>query len=303
MSAIRIEMSNLKVRLFGQISLDRDGESLPGLSAKAMELLCYLLLHRERGHAREALAGRLWPDAPDSLARKYLRQAIWRLQSTLVNSELLIAHPGWIRINPAAVLWLDVAAFEEAHDIHRDIPGQELTDRQAQVLEAAVTLYRGDLIETWYQDWCLYERDRLQLVYLAMLEQLMSHCEAHQRYSLGVAYGQRILRYDPARECTHRNLMRLYYQAGDRTTALHQYQRCAAAMAKQFNVPPSHETVTLYHQVRGDKLGTAPGIAGEGSELLLGLQASLDQIQASITALQRQVQQHLAPVSRMQEAG
>jgi len=118
-----------------------------------------------------------------------------------------------------------------------------------------------------------------------------------------VAHGQRILRYDPARECTHRNLMRLYYRAGDRTTALHQYQRCAAAMAKQFNVPPSRETVALYHQVRGDRLGTAPGIAGEGSELLLGLQASLDHIQASITALQSQVQQHLTPVSRMQRSG
>ena len=80
-------------------------------------------------------------------------------------------------------------------------------------------------------------------------------------------------------------------------------QSHAAAMAKQFNVPPSRETVALYHQVRGDKLGTAPGLAGEGSELLLGLQASLDHIQASITALQSQVQQHVTPVSRMQRSG
>jgi DNA-binding SARP family transcriptional activator len=268
-----------------------------------MELLCYLLLHRERGHAREALAGRLWPDSSESLARKYLRQAIWRLQSALVGSDLLIAHSGWIRINPKAVLWLDVAAFEEAHDIYRDTPGRELTDRQAQALEVAVALYRGELIEAWYQDWCVYERDRLQLVYLAMMEQLMSNCEARQRYTQGVAYGQRILRYDPARECTHRNLMRLYYQAGDRTTALRQYERCAAATAKEFNVPPSRETVALYHQVRGDRLGTAPDIAGAGSEVLRGLQASLDHIQASLTALQGQVQQHLAPAGQMQEAG
>ena len=296
-------MSSLKIRLFGQISVDRDGESLRGLSAKAMELLCYLLLHRERGHAREALAGRLWPDSSESLARKYLRQAIWRLQSALVGSDLLIAHSGWIRINPKAVLWLDVAAFEEAHDIYRDTPGRELTDRQAQALEVAVALYRGELIEAWYQDWCVYERDRLQLVYLAMMEQLMSNCEARQRYTQGVAYGQRILRYDPARECTHRNLMRLYYQAGDRTTALRQYERCAAATAKEFNVPPTRETVALYHQVRGDRLGTAPDIAGAGSEVLRGLQASLDHIQASLTALQGQVQQHLAPAGQMQEAG
>jgi hypothetical protein len=107
--------------------------------------------------------------------------------------------------------------------------------------------------------------------------------------------------------------MRLYYQAGDRTTALRQYERCATAMAKEFNVPPSRETVALYHQVRGDRLGSAPDIAapdiaapdvaGGGGEVLRGLQASLDHIQASITALQGQVQQHLAPVGQMQEAG
>ena len=56
----------------------------------------------------------------------------------------------------------------------------------------------GDLIETLYSDWCIYERDRLQLVYLAMLEKLMGYCEDRQRYPQGIAYGQRILRYDPA---------------------------------------------------------------------------------------------------------
>jgi DNA-binding SARP family transcriptional activator len=292
----------LIIRLFGQISVDRAGESLSGLSAKAMELLCFLLLHRERAHARETLAVQLWPDTSESLARKYLRQAIWRLQSALVSSQLLTVHPGWIRINPKALLWLDIAEFEEMHDIHRNIPGQQLTDGEAQALEKAVGLYRGDLIETWYQDWCLYERDRFQLVYIAMLEQLMVHCEARCSYTQGVAYGQRVLRLDPARECTHRILMRLYYKAGDRTTALRQYERCASAMAKQFGIHPSRETIALYHHVRSDRVGTHPaqpadithGVTG----LLTGLQVSLDDIQASLSALQQHVQQ-LPPVSRI----
>ena len=95
-------MTRLKIRLFGQISVQRDGQPLSGLSTKALELLCYLLLHRERGHTREALAGLFWPEAPDSLSKKYLRQAIWRLSSTvagqaeLAQKELLIVRPGWI---------------------------------------------------------------------------------------------------------------------------------------------------------------------------------------------------------------
>ena len=302
-------MTRLEIRLFGQIAIQRDGEPLSGLSSKATELLCYLLLQRDRGYAREALAGLFWPDTPDPLARKYLRQVIWRLQSKLASRDLLIMRAGWIRINPDAGLWLDVAEFEHAYDFHRDMPGQELTDRQAQALEAAVLLYSGDLMESWYQDWCVYERDRLQLIYLAMLEQLMSHCEARRYYARGVAYGQRILRYDPARECAHRILMRLYYQAGERSAALRQYERCAAAMAKQFNVDPSHETVALFRQVRGDQLETPAREAAvttrsgaEHGDLLVPLQASLNHLQAALTGLQRQVQQQVEQVGRRQSA-
>jgi DNA-binding SARP family transcriptional activator len=297
--------------MFGQISVQRGGQPLPGLSPKALELLCYLLLHRERTHTREALAGVFWPEAPDSISRKYLRQAIWRLASTLSgqagpeqeesgqeeSEALLVVHPGWIRVNPKAACWLDVAAFEQAYDLYRDTPGEELTDRQAQALEAAIVLYSGDLIEPWYQDWCVNERNRLQLTYVAMLEKLMSHCEARRHYAKGIAYGQCILRHDPARECTHRDLMRLYYQTGDRTTALRQYDRCAAAMAKHFDLEPSRETVSLYHLLRDDRLADPPfeamGAAYPGGDMLLGLQTRLDRIQASLTDLQRQVQQEL----------
>ena len=297
-------MTRLEIRLFGQIGIRRDGEPLSGLSAKATELLCYVLLRRERAHTREALASLFWPDAPDPLAKKYLRQAIWRLQSKPASRDLLMMRAGWIRINPEAGFWLDVAEFEHAYEFYRDWPGPELTDRQARGLDAAVVLYRGDLLESWYQDWCVYERDRLQLIYLAMLEQLMVHCEARRHCARGVAYGQRILRHDPARESTHRLLMRLHYQAGDRTAALRQYERCAAAMAQQFNVRPSHETVALFRQVRGDQPETPAReipvamrpAAEHGGDLLVRLQASLDHLQAALTGLQRQV----ALVSRRQ---
>jgi DNA-binding SARP family transcriptional activator len=313
-------MTVLEVRLFGQISVQRGGQPLAGMSAKALELLCYLLLHRDRGHTRETLAGLLWPEAPDPVSKKYLRQAIWQLHSALVNrarqpqaesEALLVLRPGWVRVNPKAAWWLDVADFEKAYDICRDTPPLELTDLQAQALESAALLYRGDLTETWYQDWCLYERDRLQLSYLAMLEQLMIYCEQRQNYAKGVAYGQRILRYDPARESTYRHLMRLYYRAGDRTTALRQFDRCATAMAKHFSLRPSRETIALYERVRTDRLDEAgqqatpaPGKGGEhGGDLLLGLHARLDHVQASLAALQHQVRQELASINRVLNGG
>jgi DNA-binding SARP family transcriptional activator len=297
-------MTELQICLLGQISVQQDGQQVRGIPPKALELLCYLLLHRERSHTREALAAAFWPDTPDSLSRKYLRQALWRLGTKLSgqgreeSEGLLIVKPGWIRVNQKALGRLDVAEFEQAYRLYRDIPGAELTDSQVKDLESAVALYGGDLIEAWYQEWCVLERNRLELGYLTMLEQLMSYCGARQNYAKGIAYGQYILRREPARENTHRHLMRLYYQAGDRTTALRQYDRCAEAMAKHFDLEPSRETVSLYHLLRAEGLADsprpAPAAANPEGELLRGLQARLDQIQASLADLECQVRQQLA---------
>jgi DNA-binding SARP family transcriptional activator len=250
------------------------------------------------------------------MSKKYLRQTLWQLQTAMANlpgaervapDSLLILSPGWVRANPDGAWWLDVRAFEDAYRLCRDIPGEDLTDQQAQALEDAVALYTGDLIEAWYQDWCIYERDRLQLTYLAMLETLMGYCGMRQFYAKGVAHGQSILRYDPARECTHRQLMLLYYQAGDRSTALRQYDRCTIAMAREFNLQPSRQTIALYQQIRADRLEESPPPTSAkhrpfdepGKSLWLDLHQRLDQIQNSLSILRSQVQHELTAISQV----
>jgi DNA-binding SARP family transcriptional activator len=301
-----------QVRLFGKVSVQRDGVAVAGLSAKVLELLCYLLLFRDRGHAREVLADVLWPEASGPRARKYLRQTLWQLRTALNGPAALggtrpdgplAVDAGWVRLNPDA-WWLDVDVFERAYRGCRGSAGP-LTDRQAAALDDAVVLYRGDLIESGYQDWCVHERDRFQQLYLAMLDVLMSHCQVHHRYAEGVGYGQRILRHDPAREATHRQLMWLFHAAGDRAAALRQYDRCVAALAKQLDVRPSRETVTLYQRLRTDRGGgAASGPAvwvgwSEGPDLAAELAGRVEQIELGLAVLQGQLRELAALSARL----
>ena len=76
-------MKSLRIRLFGRISVEQDGQPLSDLPTKSLELLCYLFLYRDRAHSREALAALLWPDGSYTLSKKYLRQSLWRLQTTM----------------------------------------------------------------------------------------------------------------------------------------------------------------------------------------------------------------------------
>ena len=237
--------------------MEFDGETLRGSgSPKVQELLSYLLIHRNRPRPREALASLLWGDTSTDKSRKYLRQALWHLQTLLKThipteaDQLLVVEDNWVQLNTGSEIWLDVAVLEDAFVALKDKPGWRMDAGEKEVAQAAVQVYQGELLEGSYQDWCLFERERLQNMYLAMLFKLMSYCEANNEYEAGQLYGFRILNYDRASERTHRRLMRMQYMAGDRTAALRQYERCVAALDEDLGVKPDERTMTLYQKIR-----------------------------------------------------
>jgi DNA-binding SARP family transcriptional activator len=284
-------VAKLNVCLFGKLSLKLNGYPLPGFDArKLQQLLCYLLLHRDHPQPREALASLFWGDTSTEQSKKHLRQTLWQLQSTLTMDEqaghhsLLTVNAEWVGLQSSTDLWLDVATFEDAFTPIQDIPGHDLGVARAQLLESAVQLYQGDLLEGWYDDWCLFERERLQNMFLAMLDKLMGHCESNQQYETAIVYGTRILSFDRAREHTHRALMRLHCLAGNRTAALRQYERCSAALEEELGVKPSRSTCFLYEEIKEDRIYDATLWATEISGTQrLDLANRLEQISRLLT--------------------
>ena len=259
-------MSRLRVSLFGRFHVEYDGrprtKSLD--SRKVQELFTYLLLYRDRLHPRESLADFFWSENSSAQSRKYLRQALWQLQSSLKTGDdsaeenAVFVDSDWVGINKNSDIWLDVSELESVYAKVKGKRGDEIEPQTARELAQAVDLHRGPLLEGWYHDWCIFERERLQNIYLAMLNKLMTYYEATEEYEVGLLYGQRILRFDRAHERTHWRMMRLYYLAGDRTSALRQYQRCVNALEEELGVKPAKWTASLYEQLRSDQLQDAP---------------------------------------------
>jgi DNA-binding SARP family transcriptional activator len=280
----------LTVRLFGKFQVQRDGHHLSSWNArKVQELFAYLLLNRERPHARHVLAELLWPESTSEQSLKYFRHAIWQLQ-TVLDCDVLDVDAESLVLNPESSLWLDVSEFELVYSHVQGILGEDLDGQRIRNLDEALKLYRSDLLEGWYQDWCLFERDRLQRMYLAMLEKRMAYCEAHDELELGLDCGNCALRYDVAHERIHRRMMRLYYKSGDRTSALRQYGRCVTLLREELDVDPSERTLALYEQIRSDRLAT-PGqtVDKEQERISPGTPLPLDQTLSHLKQLETSV--------------
>ena len=303
-------MSRLAVTLFGKPSIHRDDQIIIEVdSKKVMELFCYLLMFRERPHHREKLAGFFWGNATTTQSKKYLRQGIWRLQSKIKpkgeadTNPILFIEPEWIQINPEADLQLDVDDFEHVYDLVKGKRGKELDRNSFTALRNAIELYQGDLLEGWYEDWCIFERERFKNMYLAMLDKLIGYCEVHKQYENGLNFGERILYYDIARERTHRRMIRLYLLAGQRTSALRQYHRCVTALQDELGAQPSKRTTELYEQIQLDQLGgdhwASPIITGAPSvpEVL----NQLEELSTFLTNFQHQVSDEIRAVQNILE--
>ena len=245
----------LKVKLFGpgQASyFERPVAGFPG--QRACLLLCYLMLNRQGPFHRERLAAVFWEDYPSQTARKYFRNALWRLRTLLQSAGavpddyLLVSDESlaFIKLSP---YWLDVEVFEETIASIQPLSGSELSPEQAADLEKAVDLYTGDLLEDVYEDWCLYDRERLRLLYFTQLNKLMTYHAAQQAYELSLQYGERILSQDNTRENIHRQMIWLYWQMGDRPSAQAQYKRCAQILREELNLQPMEATRQLYQRV------------------------------------------------------
>lgn len=272
-------MAPLHVSLFGRFDARCGDQPVAGLNAgKAQELFCYLLLHRGRPCPREALASVLWDHTTTTQAKTYLRQTLWQLQSTLRAEldgeprEVISTTADWVQCPSETTVWLDVETLESAARAVEGVSGHQFTRAQHDRVEQAVRLYEGDLLENYYQDWCIAERERLRHLYVALLDKLATYCEANRLYETGRGYAERILTIDRAREQTHRQLMRLLYFSGDRTGAVRQFDTCVEALQAELDIPPAEATKELYTEIRTDHLRflhrTSAAPAAPGSEAL-----------------------------------
>lgn len=291
-------MPVLSAHLLGSLDVRaEDGHGKLPTAHKAQELLCYLLLHRGRPIRREALSGLLWTDADSRRCRKSLRQALWQLQSAIGYSaadQVFDVAAETVSLRGTADLWLDVAEFQAVVENVQGIPGQRLRTAEAVLADRATQLYKGDLLEGFYFDWCLVEREWLRTSFLMLLDKLMSYCEANREYERGIEYGERILRRDRAREYTHRRLMYLHHLRGDRTGALRQYARCLQALDEELSVTPAASTMRLREQIRGEGGVDPPGdshdprrVPHSPTEAVAG--GHLHRLQRELAELQRQV--------------
>jgi len=251
--------------LLGRLQIKhRKSGAITLTNRKAIALLAYLLIESDHAHSRDFLLGLLWPDLPTPAAQNNLRVTWAHLQKALgiKNSDeqpQLIGDRLTLRFNPQSNHELDVARFKsltEACRLHPHLDPHscaECAARLAQVLE----LVRGEFMEEFllgdcllFEEWLFSQRRHFHAQVISALEQLAAYHEHTGQLAEAEHAIRRLLKYEPLRESTYRQLMRVLANADRRNAALDVYETCRRVLGTELGLAPTVETVTLAEQIR-----------------------------------------------------
>jgi DNA-binding SARP family transcriptional activator len=250
-------VDGLRFQLLGTPEVRRSdpARSEVRLTRLLQSLLAYLLVYRDRSHSRDVLVGVFWGDESEERGRSCLTTALWRLRRGVVSGRgaeaysLVSSAGGDVHLDARVPFWLDVAELETWAQVALRQPVEAVAAETIAHLSDAVRLYRGDLLEGFYDEWVLRERERLRLLYQDCLGYLMRYHRSRDAWADSLTYGGLLLQHDPLREDVHREVMRLYMRAGQRTLALRQYEFCREILARELGIRPMEETEALHAQL------------------------------------------------------
>ena len=252
-SDIQLMPPPLEVSSLGEFSIKRSGEVLPICkSNKATAIFRYLLTCPGYRVHKEELMELFWPDMCLREATHNLHVAISTLRHNLSwklvprSWEYIVHDRGYYLVNAAARLEDQCKCFEDLCNRGKWLVQQGQLQQAEQVCEFAVQTYQGDYyVYNCDYPWALVERERLLRVYLETLDRLGGMLLAQQLYQAAISCYERILQRDSYREDAHYKLMHCFWQLGNRSEALKQYERCVEILSKELLLRPAQEIERL----------------------------------------------------------
>jgi DNA-binding SARP family transcriptional activator len=209
------------------------------VSRKALALVIYLAIN-PGSRSREELADLLWSDRSQERATGNLR---------VVLSDIRKKVGDYLSIDRNSV------SISASGDIRVDVH-QLLDAIETKNLDLAVSLYKGDFLESFYlrgasrfENWQVIEREKIRLELVDGLSERVQSLLKAGKSKEAIKYLIHLTTLEPLLESAHRQLMQAYFENGEVSLALKQFEICKQILYEELSVIPAEETLNLYAHI------------------------------------------------------
>jgi DNA-binding SARP family transcriptional activator len=230
------ETDSASLCLLGGPILIKNGRRLE-IPEGSKRLLVFVTLNGGRVSRRHA-AGTLWPHGSDDRAAGNLRSALWRLRGAGI--DVLHADKWTLYLDPE----LSVDIIQLSQWATKILKGRaDLSDLGKLELNPEAL----DLLPGWYDEWVLFERERVRQRLLHAMEALARGLISRGLFADAVEVAVTAVGKEPLRESGQRVLIEAHLAEGNFVEAWRAYMAYAEILGAELGVTPS---VDLAEMVR-----------------------------------------------------
>lgn len=228
-----------ELHLLGSWQLLLHGQPQTVGSRQQKLITCLALLGpRPRGH----LAGLLWPESTEQQAAGSLRVALFKIRHQLPG--LLTGDSDPLRLS--SDVEIDTVRLRASVESIRSEAGPlrpDLTD----------LLYSAELLPGWYDDWVLFEQERLRQLRICALEALARRHLGEGRPDAAMTAAMHAAAIEPLRESANALMIRSQVRAGNLVAARRTLEDFRRRLATEMGLQPSPrlERLLIVEPTRG----------------------------------------------------
>lgn len=193
-------MNYIHVKLFGNFRATFNGRNISFPYSKVQALFCYLLVKKQT--TREELSGILWTDMGADIARKNLRNALYKLKKSFGEEEILaFSNKSTITLSPNIKIETDFDEFISNDD--------------------EINIYKGEFLQGYmpkdaenFQEWIFETRAYVERIYLKRLNEQIELEKKNKNYDKVEQYCKLLIKADEFNERSYRDLICCYKDQG-----------------------------------------------------------------------------------------
>ncbi len=250
---------DLKMLAFGGLRFILKGEEIPEkkwIRKKRKLLLCYLLFSHNQTISKDKIVDIFFRDTPIDSTDNTFHQAVSNLRTALrvqtkedqnknvkvssVNPEYIIYEDKTLRLNQSYSYYSDLEDFD---NLINNANSNQNPEQCTEYLIKAITLYSGDVLEGYYEDWCNTIREEYRNKFIKISEKLLKLLSAQNRLDEMIEYAEKLNRMDNLNIASIKAMVRAYINLGKVNLARYKIDKFITQYEEEIGEKPQHSTL------------------------------------------------------------
>lgn len=228
-------MDYIYVKLLGNFITSLNGKNILFPYNKVQALFSYIVVKKQA--TREELSVLLWPDMEENVARKNLRNAIYKLKKSFAQHEIIsFLNKSTITLSTSIIIETDIDNFINN--------------------KSEINLYHGEFLKGFilkdadnFQQWVYETRAELEGIYLKRLYEQILIESKNKNYEKVEKYCKLLIKADEFNEDGYRQLIQCYKNQGKVNNAIKVYNELTDILNKELSITPDAKTKKAFKEV------------------------------------------------------